>query len=374
MRFIINREQFFKGLSIAGKPVPSKGALPILLFIKLDLDEEGLTITGTNGDLSIAYTIPTMIGDKEIIRNTRYGSVLLQSKFITEIAKKLSGEELCFEVIDEIVAKIDDENSSFKLNCLRAQEFPDIDFTLEDTVFEVGCNEFATMVEQTAFAASTKEQKPVLTALNLKAEEGQLTAVATDGSRLAKKTIQLNDSVNFVANIPAHTISDIVRLFENADKTTISVAEKKVIFSFGNTMVRTSVIPNEYPRTQSAFPRTFNYYLEVNAQELINAIDRVSLVSIEKANVVKMTMSEDGVEVASKTAEIGSAVEKISTFQYSGERLSVVFYGDAVAAAIKALKCEDVTICFAGDFKPFVIKNPNDESIIQLVVTLRNNG
>ena len=371
MRFIINREQFLKGLVTASKPVPSKGALPILLFLKLQLDENGLNILGSNGEVAISYTIPTTLDGKEIIRNTRDGAILLQSKYITEIARKSSGEELCFEVIDGTVVKIDDDKSSFQLNCVRAEEYPDVNLATETTVFDISCAELANMVEQTAFAASTKEQTPTLTALNLEADNGKLTATALDSTRLAKKTLELKEAVTFNVNIPARTITDIIRLFEGNETVSVSIGRQKALFKFGNVVVSTSLINGDYPRTSNITPRNFNYYLEVNAQELISAIERVSLLSVEHLNFVKLTMTEDEVIVASKSAEIGSAVEKINTFQFSGDRLTIMFNSEHVVAAIKALKNEDVTFCFVGESKTFVIKNPKDDSITQLLTPRR---
>ena len=36
-----------------------------------------------------------------------------------------------------------------------------------------------------------------------------------------------------------------------------------------------------------------------------------------------------------------------------------------------ALKCEDVTICFMGEMKPFVVKNPKDNSVVELITPMR---
>ena len=82
-------------------------------------------------------------------------------------------------------------------------------------------------------------------------------------------------------------------------------------------------------------------------------------------------MREEEVEVSAKSDTNGSALEKISTYQYAGERLSVSFNSQFVIDAIKALKCEDVTICFMGEMKPFVVKNPKDNSVVELITPMR---
>jgi DNA polymerase-3 subunit beta len=82
-------------------------------------------------------------------------------------------------------------------------------------------------------------------------------------------------------------------------------------------------------------------------------------------------MDEEEVEVSARNDASGSATERISTFQYSGERLQVSFNSQFVIDAIKAVKSEDVVICFLGEMKPFVVKNPKDESVVELITPMR---
>ena len=371
MRLTINREQLLKGLTISARAVGSKVPVPLLLNLKLVLNEKGLTVVGGNNELTISTLIPNMIGEKEIIRNVKFGATLIASKIITEIARRMEGEEIAIEVVDETILKIDDGKSSFKLNSIKADEYPEVDLEPTGIVFDVDSRDFAHLVEQTAFAASSKEQRPILTAVNLEASDGKLISTATDSARLARKEIAIDDIVTFSANVPARTLIEITKMFEGSEKVSLAVSDKKILFSFEHTVVSSRLINGEYPNTKNIIPKTFNYFLEVNSSELISAMERASLLSTERENVVKISMTEDALEVASKSAQVGSANEKISTFQFSGDRLEMSFNSEYVIAAIRAVKAEDVTIAFIGEMKPFVIKNNKDDSVVQLVTPVR---
>jgi DNA polymerase-3 subunit beta len=371
MRLTITREHLLKGLTTAAKAIGSKVPVPLLMNLKLVLNEKGLTVVGGNNELTISTLVPNMIGEKEIIRNAKYGATLVASKIITEIARRMEGDELAIEVVDETIVKIDDGKSSFKLNSIRADEYPEVDLDPSGVVFDISCHDFTRLIEQTAFAASNKEQRPILTAVNLEAAGGKLIATATDSARLARKEVPIDDVVSFVSNVPARTLIEITKMFEGAEKVTMAVSDKKILFSFDNTLVSSRLINGDYPNTKNIIPKTFNYFLEVNSAELISAMERVSLLSVERENVVKITMTEDALEVASKSAQVGSANEKLSTFQFSGDRLEMSFNSDYVVSAIRAVKAEDVTIAFIGEMKPFVIKNNKDDSVVQLVTPVR---
>ncbi len=372
MRFKIDREQFLKGLTIASKAIGSKSPIPVMMNVKMVLDEQGLSLIGSNNDLSIKTVVPYKIGERDIIRDAQFGSTLVASRIITEIARRVAGSELSFEIIDDTIAQIGDGRSSFKLNSVRPEEYPEIDLDPTGVQVSLDSKVFIQMIDQTAFAASGKEQRPILTAVNLEASgDYKLIATATDSARLARKEIALPNPAKFVANVPARVLTEISKLLEGEGMVNLSINEKKILVSFNGTIVSSRLINGDYPNTKNIVPRNFNFFLEANSLELIAAMERVSLLSIERENVVKLSMSDFGVEVSSKSAEVGSAVETIGTCQYTGERLEVSFNSDYVMAAIRACQSEDVTMAFLGEMKPFVIKNAKDESQVQLVTPVR---
>ncbi|MCQ2802573.1 MAG: DNA polymerase III subunit beta [Bacilli bacterium] len=372
MRFIVKREEFLKALLIAGRAVNSKSsAIPALSNFKLDLDEYGLAITGSNYELTIKTTIPTKVDDQEFIRNIEPGSTLINAKIITDMARKIESEELSLEVVDSTIALITGGKIKYNLNCIKVEDYPDVDLLADGTQLKLTKVEFSSLVNQTAFAASQKEQRPILTAMHLEAEDGVLTATTTDSARMARKQITVDSSIMFSANVPAKMMVEVDHLLELSDAVTISFSDKKALFEFDNTIVATRLVVGEYPNTKNIIPHITNHSLEVNAQDLIKAIDRVNILSIDRENVVDLQMNGDVVEVSAKSTQVGSASEKLDVFKFDGEPLQISFNSEFVLSAIRALESEDVTFLFVGEMKPFVIKNAKDESVVQIVTPVR---
>ena len=371
MRFTIKREEFLKGLSIASRAVANKVAVPVLVNLKVELTENGLFITGSNYDLTIKTQVPYRFNGVEIIRNYKEGATLINAKLITEIVRKMESEEITLDVIDSTIATISDNRSEYKLNCVRPEEYPDLDLEANGTKVTLTREQFNSLVSQTAFAASLKEQRPILTAMNLEASNGLLTATATDSARMARKDIRISEDIHFVANVPARMMVEVDHLLEGIDSVDIAFSDKKALFSLDRTIVASRLIAGDYPNTKNIVPRVTNYHLEVNANDLIKAIDRANILSKDRENVVDLSMSENGVEISAKSQQIGSAVEKIDLFKYDGGDLRVSFNCEFVIAAVKALNCEDVTFAFVGEMKPFIVKNASDDSVIQIVTPVR---
>lgn len=371
MRFTIKREEFDKALGIASRAVAIKNPVAVLQNLKLDLTEDGLSITGSNYDLTIRTTIPYKNGEDEIIRNYKEGSVLLNSKIITEIARKMEADELTLEVIDSTIASIGDKRSEYKLNCIRAEEYPDLDLEPDGETLKMTSADFNLLVGQTAFAASVKDNHATLIAVNLDAEDGILTATATDSARLARKILPIPGDVSFNANVPAKLMVEVAHLIEGQSGVDIAVSDKKALFTFGKTLVATRLVAGDYPNTKNIVPKMNNYLLEVNAQDFLKAIERANILSIDRENVVDLSMSSEGINVSAKSSQVGSAVETIDVFRYEGEPLKVSFNSGFVTAAIRALGSEDVAFGFVGEMKPFVIKNLSDDSVVQVVTPVR---
>lgn len=373
MKLTINREQLLKGLNVISKSINDKHPIPIMRNVKLELNHEGLGLIGTDNELTIKTVIPFMIGSTEVIRNYQPGATLVSFKILFEITRRLDGNEITLEVIDETIVEINDGRSNFRLNSIKPEEYPDIDLDPTGVTFNLAGKKLAEIVDQTAFAASQKEQRPILTAVNFSTEGNKLVVVATDSARLAHKEATIDDEVKFNANIPAKVISEISRLCLDEEKVTISISETKILFAFNGTVVNSRLIAGEYPSTKNIIPRSYNYFLEVNSEELLKAMDRVALLSSsDRENVVKLTMSEtDGVQISTKSAQNGSATEQLETFHFTGERLEISFNAAFVASAVRACKSQDVMLGFLGEMKPFSVRNDKDDSQIQIVTPVR---
>ena len=376
MKFKINREQFLKRLSIASRPTQAKSPIPILGNILLSLDETGLTLLGSSNELAIRTHIPMRVNDLEVIRMFLPGETLISSKTLNESIRKMEGNEIDVEIIDRTIAQISDGRTEYRLGAIDSKDYPDIDLSQDGTVFEIGAKDFIKLVDQTSFAASVREQRPILTALNLNAVNGTLTAVATDSARLANKVVTLKDNVSFVANVPARIMNEVAKLLETMvgiETIEVSASANKINFMFDDTLVVSRLVAGEYPPTRSIIPKTHASFLEANANELLKAMDRVSILyAAEKDNIVKLSLSPESVVVSARsTFSAESAREEVALCKYVGEPLEISFNYTLVSSAIKATGAEDVTIGFNGGHKPFSIRVATDDSLVLIVTPVR---
>ena len=371
MKLVVAKTQLLNALNIVSRAISPKNPRSILTGVKFELNKNGLFLTGSDSDVSIVTKIPLEENGNNIITVFEPGVTVISCKYILEIVRKLEGEFINLETFDDSVIKITDHISNFSLNCMDNKAYPVLDLNVSGNTIRLQTSELNEIISQTVFAASDKETRPILTGVNFKCLGSSLECVATDSYRLAKKVVNVNDAPTFNVTIPAKTLSEIQKIMSDQPSVELSVSDKKVIFRMANTLLSTRVINGMYPDTSKLVPNSFEYNLQTMAHAFVSSIDRASLLSIDRNNIVKLSMSNERVNLTSNSQEIGSVVESIQNYKYEGSRLDISFTAKYVTEAIKALGSEEITIGFNGDMKAFVIRNKEDKTALQLVLPVR---
>ena len=377
MKFKINKNEFLKGLLQVGKIIPIKHTNPIFVNIKLELTTDSLILTGSNGDLSITTSIPFFRNNQEIIRDVQLGSILANSDILCNIVKRLDGDEIAFDVLDDNEARIEvDDKASFNLHCIDANEYADLDFSFKGVKIILDACEIANVVSQVSFAASIKNVKPVLTGVNIESSGSKINFVATDSARLAKKEVEAEISEVFNTTVPVRTFQEIARSITDEDKITLYINDRRILVELKDTIISSVLLPGTYPNVKNIIPRNFLYTLEVDANDLIKTIETANVFSAstgEKGATIRCYMSQENVVFRCSSDQNGNSSVMLNLFKYTGERLEISFKCEYVLSAVKALKTSEVLLCFQGEMKPFVIIGKNDPSVIQLLTPVKTH-
>lgn len=377
MKFKINKNEFLKGLLQVGKIIPIKHTNPIFVNIKLELTTDSLILTGSNGDLSITTSIPFFRNNQEIIRDVQLGSILANSDILCNIVKRLDGDEIAFDVLDDNEARIEvDDKASFNLHCIDANEYPDLDFSFKGVKVILDASEIANVVSQVSFAASIKNVRPVFTGVNIEGSGSKINFVATDNARLAKKEVEAEISEVFNTTVPVRTFQEIARSITDEDKITLYINDRRILVELKDTIISSVLLPGTYPNVKNIIPKNFLYTLEVDANDLIKTIETANVFSAstgEKGATIRCYMSQENVVFRCSSDQNGNSSVMLNLFKYTGERLEISFKCEYVLSAVKALKTSEVLLCFQGEMKPFVIIGKNDPSVIQLLTPVKTH-
>lgn len=376
MRFIIQRDRLVQSVQDVMKAVTSRTTIPILTGIKIVASSEGVTLTGSDSDISIESFIPKEEAGDEIVEVKQTGSIVLQAKFFSEIVRKLPTAIVEISVENQFQTIIRSGKSEFKLNGLDAEEYPHLPQIAEENVFRIPTDLLKAMVRQTVFSVSTAETRPILTGVNWKVENNELTCIATDSHRLAlrKAMIETENDAAYNVVIPGKSLNELSKILDDTnDLIDIVITENQVLFKAKHLLFFSRLLEGNYPDTSRLIPTENKTNVTVITKDFLHAIDRASLLAREgKNNVVKFATIDGGViEVSSNTPEIGNVVEEIAVQEIEGEELKISFSAKYMMDALKALEGTEIKISFTGAMRPFVIRPLADDSILQLILPVR---
>src|SRR4051794_39967177 len=233
MRFIIQRDHLVQSVQDVMKAVTSRTTIPILTGIKIVVTEEGVTLTGSDSDISIESFIPKDEDDKEIVQIKQTGAIVLQAKFFSEMVRKLPGDQVEIEVQNHLQTVIRSGSSEFNLIGLDAEEYPHLPQIEAENVFKIPTDLLKAMIRQTSFAVSTSETRPILTGVNWQVENDELNCIATDSHRLAlrKAKIEINTDASYNVVIPGKSLIELNKILaDNNEWIDIVITENQILF------------------------------------------------------------------------------------------------------------------------------------------------
>ena len=164
MKLTIKKDILLEGLNKVSKAISTKNLIPVLSGIKFELKKNKLTLTASDNDITIQTVITSSKEDDFNIE--KEGSIIVQGKYMLDIVRKLPDKYINIEVIDELKVLIYTENSEFNLNGINDDEYPNINLEEAKKKIIINNKVFKDIVNQTAFASSNEETKPVLTGIN----------------------------------------------------------------------------------------------------------------------------------------------------------------------------------------------------------------
>ncbi len=373
MKIKIKKEVLLENLNKVSKAISTKNLIPILSGIKFDLTYKGLLLTASDNDITIQTFIPAENNKDMIIE--KEGSIIIQGKYILDIVRKLPDEYINIEVIDELKILIYTENSEFNLNGIDKKEYPNISLEDNKTHVNISPKEFKKLVNQTAFATSNDESRPILTGINIKITGNIFECSATDSYRLAKKQIVLNDVIeeNYNIIIPSKNILEFIKIIDdNGDNLEIHIFNNKILFKNNNLLFQSRLISGNYPNINNLIPTDSFLKISANLDDIYNVIDRASILTSDKEkNIVTLETNGNMLIVKSSSAEVGRVEEKMSIIKNNDENIKISFSAKYMLEALKSFSGKNIEMSFVGEVKPIIVKDDEEENLIQLVLPIR---
>lgn len=361
MKFKILQQDLWLSLSAVARSCGVRAQLPVLGNILLQTDQGRLKLSATNLEIGVVKSIKAEVLEE--------GDVTVPAKTLVEVVGHLSGEEIEF-ISDGDHLVISTPTFSSQMNGIPALEFPNIPLSGKEAVV-IEPEVLLQSLPQILFAAAVDDGRPTLTGILTEFKDKKLQFVATDGYRLAHKSVALPTDSNFKALIPKKTLEEIMRLIseEKADNIKISTSndQNQIIFQFGNTQVSSRLIEGKFPAWENIIPSAQKARIVVERGELLKAVKLASVFARNEANIVKLHNLGDQLILTSEAKEIGSQKKEVEA-KSEGEEIQISFNTKFLQDALSAFNTSQVIIELSGNFSAAILKPMGEEGLEYIIM------
>lgn len=377
IHFSINKNLFLQALNTTKRAISHKNAIPILSTVKIDVTKEGITLIGSNGQVSIENFISTQNENAGLLVNST-GSILLEATFFINVVSSLPDIILDFKEIEQKQIVLTSGKSEITLKGKDADQYPRIQEISVSNPLVLETKILKDVINETAFAASVQESRPILTGVHFVLTDNRyLKTVATDSHRMSQKKITLEkNGDNFDVVIPSRSLREFTAVFTDEIETVeVFFANNQILFRSENISFYTRLLEGNYPDTDRLIPTEFTSILTFNTSDLRAAMERARLLSNATQNgTVKLEITGGIVSAHVNSPEVGRVNEEIDTESVTGEDLTISFNPTYLIDALKAIDSEKVTISIISSVRPFTLVPSEDtENFIQLITPVRTN-
>lgn len=364
MRFYCDKQSITQAVSAVSKATVAKSTLKAIEGVLMKLNGNNLLLTGFNLEIGIRTNIQVK-GDED-------GEIVLNARLLGEILRKMPDGDIMLSSNDRFLTEINGNEVLYTIIGTDPSEFPELPELYDYESIKISHPILKSLINQTVFAASTDENRPVLNGAKFDINEGLLTVSALDGYRLAirKQKIEADSNYSFV--VPSKTLGEISRLLSDDSEleAVISIGKKHIIFKINDYTVISRLLEGDFLDYSSSLSKEATTQVKISTRAFINSLDRTSLLINENTiTPVRCNFADDKLNISCITA-LGKIYDSIPV-KISGTPLEIGFNNKYLTDALKASETDEVLLKISGPLSPMKIVPLEGEDFLFLVLPMR---
>lgn len=363
MKITVDTQELNAALAVVSKALSTKSTVNIL---------EGVYIAAENGELLLRCTDLSLQIEATIGANVeKSGACVLPGRLFADLVRKLPAEETLF-TLENSSMLVESGRAAATMQTENANSYISMPEVHREFSITIPKSTLKNMIRQCIFATAPDDFKPILRGVLFEIEGDELSMVALDGYRLArrKEGVRINGESR-KAVVPARGLFEISRILDDDEgDVTLIFSKTHIMVDMGCTRIITRLMDGEFIRYRQILPTSHTTRVLVNRQELLDSIDRVSLMAREsKKNHIKFSIEEETL-IITANSEIGSSREVIA-IDRKGSNLDIAFNARYFNDVLKVLDDEYITLETNTSTSPCVVIPENGNKYYYLILPVR---
>jgi DNA polymerase III subunit beta len=367
MKFQCNRAALHEAVQLASSIVPPRTPKPILQCARInaDADSKVVTVTATDGEISVQYTITQVqieTGGATVVPADRLASILHES----------NDETVNLELTDA-TCQVVDKDSKFRIYGHDPDDYPVMDMVGPENPLLLQAAVLRRMIHMSVFSAARENTRYAINGVLWEQQGKKLRMVATDGRRLAKvegAAVSVPADLEITAIVPAKAMQLIERMLHDPEeKVQIGVTENQISVSTTAVLVVSNLVQGRFPKYTDVIPDSCEHKVQVNTELLRSGVRRVALLTNDQSRGVSLSFNDNCLQLTSSTPEAGEAEVKLPV-AYQEEALRIGFNPQYLLEALRVVDEPEVVFEMIDGEKPGVLRAGKDFLYVLMPVSV----
>lgn len=374
----IEKASLAQALGIVTRAVSTRPTLAVLGNVLIKSEDGRLRLTATNLEVGLSCWVDAHL-DGDL-------AIALPARTFSDMVSALEGgSDVHIHANGECKATVKSGGSKTVLNGMSADEFPPLPevYGNEALAVTLVASDVKDAIRQVAFAASTEDMRPILQGVQVDMDQYNLRLAATDGFRLAVRTLQMPAPVVKPTRftIPAAALKELARILpDNQDTFRLYSLKNRnqLVFRVDDLELAAQLLEGNFPDYKVIIPKSTKLKVTLATQDLLKACKQVEIIAREGGHVAKFTFapSVDGkgsLIVSAQSEETGSSEIEVPARKLEGPGLSIVFNVRFLKDVLEAVKSKEVVFEANASNSPAVIKPLNEEDYLYIVMPMHQS-
>ncbi|MBO7090067.1 MAG: DNA polymerase III subunit beta [Lentisphaeria bacterium] len=362
MKITVSKEDFLEAMTPAMSAVSERNTITQL---------EGVLITTEGADKCVLSTYDLEKGYRTVVNAQvkEPGSYIINAAKLYRMVRTMPDATVTIFVNEKFQAKISSGNSVFSLSALPGGDFPKLPELDGDVGVTLGQGMLKKIIGQVNHAIG-KESQPILTGAYFKVTEDGLRVVSCDGNRMALREKECSlklegkeEGFSFI--VPGKTLIELMKMLSSDDEEEVALlfGRKHVIFRMNENIFFSRLIDGDYIDYRRVIPKNNNIHVTLDREELVDCLERVSLVTDDKSvgqthGYVKCVFEGDTLKVSSASSV--SAVFDELPIEKEGNDITIGFNCRFLLDALRAIDESRVKFSLATPLMSMIIEKADD--------------
>ena len=368
MKLIINKDTLLKPLLAVQGVVERRQTLPILSNLLMVLRDGVLSVTATDMEVELVSSTNVDGGTE--------GEVTVPARKMIDICRSLpDGAEIAFQVEGER-AVVQSGRSRFTLTTLPAGDYPSSDGLSDALQMSLPQGDIKTLIDLTQFAMANQDVRYYLNGLLLEIGSEGVSAIATDGHRLAMadlacKTGHAGDVRQII--VPRKAVAELSRLLGHEDgELLIEIGSNAISVSLGTIQMTSKLIDGRFPDYQKVIPDIDEgvRQISVGREAFRQSLARASILSNEKYKAVRLALDTGVIRVMANNPDQEEAQDELEV-DYDGGGLEIGFNVSYLMDALSVLPTDTALVFLTDSSSSCLIRGEGREDCQYVVMPMR---